>query len=201
MMTGETSPTVESLTALFRSGEPIPPLVLLKAGDKGPPIFMTHGIGDTVLGLFRLASQVRSEQPVYGLQAKGCDGIEEPLDRIEDMAEFHLGAIRQAQPHGPYILIGYSFGGDRTGNGATSVLRWREDRSSGDVGFVPRSAANLPRSASTPTLSAGDDTGQLVQTTPRGQRYISERRVGSSCVSAGERQPISSIEKLSPTVL
>ncbi len=110
-MTGETSPTVESLTALFRSGEPIPPLVLLKAGDKGPPIFMTHGIGDTVLGLFRLASQVRSEQPVYGLQAKGCDGIEEPLDRIEDMAEFHLGAIRQAQPHGPYILIGYSFGG------------------------------------------------------------------------------------------
>lgn len=110
-MTGETSPTVESLTALFRPGEPIPPVVPLKAGSKAPPIFMTHGIGDTVLGLFSLASQMRSEHPIYGLQAKGFDGLEEPLDRIEDMAEFHLGAIRQAQPLGPYILIGYSFGG------------------------------------------------------------------------------------------
>jgi thioesterase domain-containing protein len=111
MMTGETSLTVESLTALFRPGETIPPLVLLKPGSKSSPIFMTHGIGDTVLGLFRLASRVQSERRIYGLQARGCDGLEEPLDRIEDMAEFHLGAVRQTQPHGPYILIGYSFGG------------------------------------------------------------------------------------------
>lgn len=111
MMTGETSPSVESLAALFRPGEPIPPLVLLKAGRKAPPIFMTHGIGDTVLGLFSLASQMRCEHPIYGLQAKGCDGLEEPLDRIEDMAEFHLSAVRETQPHGPYVLVGYSFGG------------------------------------------------------------------------------------------
>jgi len=111
MTTGETSPTVESLTALFRPGEPIPPLVLLKAGSKSPPIFMTHGIGDTVLGLFSLSNHVRSEHRIYGLQARGCDGLEGPLDRIEDMADFHLAAVRETQPHGPYILIGYSFGG------------------------------------------------------------------------------------------
>jgi thioesterase domain-containing protein len=45
------------------------------------------------------------------MQARGIDGLEEPHDRIEDMAEYHLGSIRQVQPHGPYFLIGYSLGG------------------------------------------------------------------------------------------
>jgi acetoacetyl-CoA synthetase len=45
------------------------------------------------------------------MQAKGIDGAEEPFDRIEDMAAFYLKAIKQVQPHGPYLLAGYSLGG------------------------------------------------------------------------------------------
>jgi pimeloyl-ACP methyl ester carboxylesterase len=45
------------------------------------------------------------------MQAKGIDGVEEPLDRIEDMARYSLDAVRQLQPHGPYLLIGFSLGG------------------------------------------------------------------------------------------
>jgi aspartate racemase len=37
--------------------------------------------------------------------------VDKPLDRIEDMAQFHLPAIKELQPHGPYLLIGYSLGG------------------------------------------------------------------------------------------
>jgi len=37
--------------------------------------------------------------------------VEEPLDRIEDMAQYSLDAVRQVQPHGPYFLIGFSLGG------------------------------------------------------------------------------------------
>jgi acetoacetyl-CoA synthetase len=37
--------------------------------------------------------------------------MEEPFARIEDMAEFYLAASNKLQPQGPYILIGYSFGG------------------------------------------------------------------------------------------
>jgi len=112
MNTEEASPTAESLADLFRRpNEQIPSLVLIKAGSESPPIFMTHGIGDTVLGLFRFASQVRSAHPIYGLQAKGSDGLEEPLGQIEEMAEFHLDAIRGVQSHGPYVLVGYSLGG------------------------------------------------------------------------------------------
>src|SRR5690606_460455 len=34
-----------------------------------------------------------------------------PLLRIEEMAARHVAAIRSVQPHGPYYLGGYSFGG------------------------------------------------------------------------------------------
>jgi acetoacetyl-CoA synthetase len=86
-------------------------LVMLKAGSGAAPVFMAHGIGDTASGLARLASQIEVSQPIYGMQAKGLDGINEPLDRIEDMAAFHVAAIRQFQPCGPYFLVGYSLGG------------------------------------------------------------------------------------------
>jgi len=33
------------------------------------------------------------------------------LERIEDMAEVYLHAIKEVQLHGPYVLIGYSLGG------------------------------------------------------------------------------------------
>jgi thioesterase domain-containing protein len=45
------------------------------------------------------------------MQTRGSDGLEAPCERVEEFAEFHLEVLQQAQSHGPYILIGYSFGG------------------------------------------------------------------------------------------
>jgi thioesterase domain-containing protein len=39
------------------------------------------------------------------------DGTDEPLESIEEMAEFYLGQITKIQTHGPYFLIGFSLGG------------------------------------------------------------------------------------------
>lgn len=86
-------------------------LILLKAGSESPPIFMAHGLGGTVNDLCQLASQLRIHQPIYGVEEKEIDGRDAPLQRIEAIAESHLEAIRQIQPHGPYFLIGYSLGG------------------------------------------------------------------------------------------
>jgi acetoacetyl-CoA synthetase len=55
--------------------------------------------------------KIESRHPIYGMQAKGIDGIDEPLGSIDEMAQFHLNAIQQVQMHGPYFLIGYSLGG------------------------------------------------------------------------------------------
>lgn len=107
------APTIETLAAILEQPSPprVPPLLLLKAGTELPPIFIAHGLGDTVFGLSRVVDKMESPHPIYGMQARGIDGVDEPFTTIEAMAQFHLDAIKQLQPHGPYFLIGYSLGG------------------------------------------------------------------------------------------
>ena len=51
------------------------------------------------------------EQPVYGLQAKGLNGIDDPLDVMEEIAANYIAEIITQNPTGPYALAGYSLGG------------------------------------------------------------------------------------------
>ena len=106
------APTVTALAAVLGRPElpQFSPFVLLTDGIKSPPIFIAHGLGGRS-SFSLLAKEMRAGHPVYGIQAKGVDGLEAPLENIEEMAEFYLGALNQLQPEGPYVLIGYSFGG------------------------------------------------------------------------------------------
>lgn len=107
------APTIATLGALLERLDPprVPALLLLKSGTKQPPIFIAHGLGDTVFGLFHLVEKIESPRSIYGMQTRGIDGEEEPFTSIEAMAQFHLDAIKRLQPQGPYFLIGYSLGG------------------------------------------------------------------------------------------
>jgi acetoacetyl-CoA synthetase len=86
------------------------PFVLLKPGTANPPLILAHGL-DGLASFSRLAKQIRTDHPIYGIQAKGVDGLEAPFERVEDMAAFYLESLTELQPEGPYILVGYSFGG------------------------------------------------------------------------------------------
>jgi acetoacetyl-CoA synthetase len=86
-------------------------LILLKSGSGTPPIFLAAGAGGNVLDFAELTKNIQTKQPIYGMQAKGVEGTEEPYERIEEMAEYNLSAVRKLQPHGAYFLIGYSLGG------------------------------------------------------------------------------------------
>lgn len=107
------TPTIASLAAALQCAEfpKVPPLTQLRTGGHRTPLFIAHGLGGDVFEFFELAKHIDSSRAVYGLQAKGSDGTSEPLDRLEDMAEFHLDAIRRVQSHGPYFLAGHSLGG------------------------------------------------------------------------------------------
>ncbi|MHB8616319.1 MAG: thioesterase domain-containing protein [Candidatus Acidiferrales bacterium] len=107
------APTIASLAVLIDqpAASRLPHLVLLKPGTEQPPIFIAHGLGSSVMEFFDLIKHIRTPHPIYGLQAKGIDGASPPFTRIEDIARFHLDAIRTVQSHGPYALIGYSLGG------------------------------------------------------------------------------------------
>jgi thioesterase domain-containing protein len=106
------APTTGSLAALLEQPT-LPrfsPFIQLKPGSEKPPILITPGVGGRA-SFSQLAKHIRTGHPIYGIQAKGVDGLEEPLGRIEDMAEFYLDALDEIQTQGPYLLIGYSFGG------------------------------------------------------------------------------------------
>jgi thioesterase domain-containing protein len=107
------APTITALAAVLERPETpsIPALVQLKAGAEDQPVFIAHGLGGSALDFFQVVKYIEMPKAIYGLQAKGIDGAEEPLDRIEDMARYSLDAVRQLQPHGPYLLVGFSLGG------------------------------------------------------------------------------------------
>jgi thioesterase domain-containing protein len=63
------------------------------------------------VGYAELARLLGEDQPFYGLQARGQDGATPPDESIEAMAAHYVEVIRAQQPHGPYRVGGYCFGG------------------------------------------------------------------------------------------
>jgi len=86
-------------------------LVPIKPKGSKMPLYIVHGAGLNVLLFNALAMNMDDEQPVYGLQAKGLNGIDEPLDVMEDIAANYIAEIIAQNPTGPYALAGYSLGG------------------------------------------------------------------------------------------
>ncbi|MDN3492157.1 non-ribosomal peptide synthetase [Winogradskyella bathintestinalis] len=85
--------------------------VPIKPEGTKTPLYVVHGAEHNVLFLNSLAKNLDNDQPMYGLQSKGLDGVDTPHDKIEDMASYYISEIVKSNPEGPYILAGYSFGG------------------------------------------------------------------------------------------
>lgn len=121
------APTIAGQAAAFRAAgasESLPvipaasdadngwsPLVPIQPLGKKPPLFLLHAIGGNVLNYVPLARALGDNQPVYGIQAVGLDGMTPPLGSLPAMAERYIAEIRRVQPHGPYFLAGGSMGG------------------------------------------------------------------------------------------
>jgi oxalate---CoA ligase len=106
--------TVAQMAELIRSGGRLQAgtaLVAIRTGNHRPPLFCIHGAQGTVLGFRELADLLGPDQPVYGLQSRGLDGVAAPPARIEDMAAHYLREIEAVAPEGPQFLCGFSMGG------------------------------------------------------------------------------------------
>lgn len=107
-------PTVKTLASAIdqeKESEGWRPLVCIKPGTGPIPLFIIHGGGLNVLLFNTLAQKMAPDQPVYGIQAHGLDGISAPYDHIDDIASHYMREIRSVMPHGPYSLAGFSIGG------------------------------------------------------------------------------------------
>jgi len=91
-----------------------PSMVPLRPGGSRRPFFLVAGGfgGEAeLLAYAGLARHLDSQQPFYGLRARGVDELVEPHDTVENMAAEHIAEIRKVQPHGPYFLGGACVGG------------------------------------------------------------------------------------------
>ena len=108
------APTVEAVAAAAELGSPpvgATPRVALATHATGTPLFIVHSAFGLATEYYALAQRLSADRPVYGLQASGLRPGETPSSSVEDMARAYVAAMREVQPHGPYLLAGYSIGG------------------------------------------------------------------------------------------
>ncbi|NLF71784.1 MAG: amino acid adenylation domain-containing protein [Candidatus Anammoximicrobium sp.] len=86
-------------------------LVPLRSGGSATPLFCLHGLGGHAVVFRPLAEALAAGRPVYGLQALGLDAGQTPHESVEIMAAHYVREVQAVQPHGPYLLSGWSLGG------------------------------------------------------------------------------------------
>lgn len=86
-------------------------LVSLRTSGWRPPLFC---VGGGWLGRDEnfqdMAAAMQVDHSVYQVRMANLDKTHLPLN-VEQLAVNHLQRVREAQKHGPYQLLGYSFGG------------------------------------------------------------------------------------------
>jgi amino acid adenylation domain-containing protein len=86
-------------------------LVPIQASGRKRAFFCVHPFGGNVLCYYPLAKHLGLDQPFYGFEAPGIHGDREPFNNFENMAAHYIQLMEEVQPHGPYLLGGWSLGG------------------------------------------------------------------------------------------
>ncbi|AXG79216.1 non-ribosomal peptide synthetase [Streptomyces paludis] len=113
------APTVAALAERLREGNgnategsSLTTLLPLRTTGARPPLFCVHPAGGLAWSYAGLLPHLDSDQPMYGLQTPNLDGTAPFPDSMEEMAAVYVAELRRVQPHGPYHLLGWSFGGN-----------------------------------------------------------------------------------------
>ncbi|MFI5430682.1 alpha/beta fold hydrolase [Rhodococcus baikonurensis] len=86
-------------------------VVPLKSEGRGSPLFIVNGAGAPATALSCLSNALRTDRPVFAAQPRGFESRGLPDRSIKGAARRLIAEIRKIQPHGPYLLAGYSYGG------------------------------------------------------------------------------------------
>ena len=108
------APTIESLAeVLNEEGCAVQweSLVAIQPSGTKPPFFAVPGVGGNVLVFAQLSRLLGPDQPFYGLQARGLDGMRRPFTSVPEMATHYIQEIKSVRPVGPYLIGGTCTGG------------------------------------------------------------------------------------------
>ncbi len=87
------------------------PLVALDATPDTPVLYCVPAAGLTAMSYQRLARTLKGELSLRIFEPCGADGRLQPCETMEEIVEMNVRALQDAQPQGPYLLAGHSFGG------------------------------------------------------------------------------------------
>lgn len=94
-----------------RAPNALAPLLPLRAEGGAAPLFCVHPGAGVSWRYTGLLPHLGGDQPVYGIQAAGLDGTRPPAPDAAAMVAHYVDLVREVQPHGPYRLLGWSYGG------------------------------------------------------------------------------------------
>jgi amino acid adenylation domain-containing protein len=86
-------------------------VLALRARADGAPVFCLPPASGLGWAYARLLPVIAPSHPIYALQAPGLGTADAALESMDGLAEHYANLIRSRQPHGPYHLLGWSFGG------------------------------------------------------------------------------------------
>lgn len=108
------APTIKKQAELLRQENWVnewSSLTPLQPNGEKPPLFFAAPVGGNVLSYRDLLNYLAPDQPCYGLQAIGLDGVQRPHRNMDEIVDHYVKEIKTVQPSGPYYLLGSSFGG------------------------------------------------------------------------------------------
>ncbi|KAF3885893.1 MULTISPECIES: non-ribosomal peptide synthetase [Nostocales] len=86
------------------------PMVAIQPCGSNLPLFCVHAAGGEINNYLNLAKKLGIEQPFYALEQRPSQQDPEIIS-VEEIAAYYLNEIRAVQPHSPYLLGGWCYGG------------------------------------------------------------------------------------------
>jgi amino acid adenylation domain-containing protein len=109
------TPTIQLLSQAVKKNtkriQDISPIVKLRDGE-GPALFLIHPLGGTIFCYEILVKKLNVKNPIYAIRDPSVELGFSLFQKIEEIAEAYIHAIREIQKTGPYILGGFSSGGN-----------------------------------------------------------------------------------------
>lgn len=106
--------TIEELVRVIESSDPAvrtSSLVSVQPHGRSRPLFCVHDLESDPFLFAHLARRLGDDQPVYGLRHPGDWRLDEVPQSLESLAALYIQELQTRQPHGPYRLAGFCYGG------------------------------------------------------------------------------------------
>ena len=86
-------------------------IVPLRKTGSNPPLFCVPPSAATAAQMDNLVKYIGEDQPVYGFEYAGMDGVSQPFTTIPAIAQAFIKDVQKIQPQGHYYICGLCLGG------------------------------------------------------------------------------------------